>query len=1640
MKNAEMMDLTKICQSFPPMPSPEINRDNYLETIEKIFQDGVQIVVLEGEEGIGRTTLMGKFALRHPLNTFSLYIKPGTRWSSDPTLLKMDFCNQLEWALRQIELGGSENVDDGFLRSRIFELGKRARRERFYFIIDGLFEGEQIDQGLQNQILDWFPIGSSNCHFLISGDLGKLPQSLREKYSCKSFPISPFALHDTATYIQQLGLALESDTVEEIHKVCRGIPGHLAIVRRKILESADVQASITELPKQFSDIFELEWRGVRPNDDSQQLVLAIMAHDRKSHHLTEVAQLLSIEPDAVKTLLQPLRLIDINPETGEVDFVSESFRTFVAQRLRHYKTRVTDLMISDLLRSPQSDRAMTFLPGYLTQAGRYEDLLNYLSPETLERMVEQSQSLIPIKSQAALGVNAARELGRVGALVRFSLHRSVAEELNAAEVLRSEVEAQMKLGNFASAMALAQSAVLTEDRLHLMAIIARIQRENGAPPEPELLEQIRQLYDRIDCAGLGDRAIEIASELIYSYRDLAIELVEKATQDCSTADRSDWAFARLTLAAVDAEQESTTGNIEQVLERIKDPKARRFSVAASVLIGDYSAARVIDEVSKLEDSADQLFLLRQWTLKNRERADAAEVVEFAFRLAIRATEQTITARDFRELATPLPFIPALEKAKQLVGAFDSQKGAIQRLSSSIDYVRLQLLLAETEARYAFESARNRILEVYLYDISKVEDLVIRAECLARLVSALAEMDSQLIPEAEEDLNRAVNELLVASAEHYYAMRGIIRALAKTKPELAQKFAEALNIEARRDRALSDLLKSYIQINPVKLDIPRVERILDSIVSREIRDESLLEILERLQIVDNGDAIQKALPLISRIDGIEDGSQRCKAYCLAYLILRKDESGKYTELSNHLFNGLTSTWEGLDVGWVKVDVGFHIVQSLAEASKELARDFLNRNERYREEIVLDAGLAADAYGGAVRLAIRAFRGLLPRNLVTEQDLEILGRLIDLVPSSGERAVLWADIALSFHVHGQTESCKKIVNEHVKPLWQDVPDTDRAYKNRLLAGVAPALYCANPVIAPEIIRQLPIDARDRAYRGISRFILTKALPFDPYDATGDEYDTTYDLVLELIKTLEQIELDDFIYSMVETIVKSVKSNRNRLVFTQQQKIDIAHRLEALVNAKLPNPRFIKHDGYKIAALAQVASLRQTQSQEWIDLIQRAEQINNLADRALVLGIIAATMPAKQDNRRKETLHKAKEVIRQIPSSLDQAWRYGALAEMLVEIDPLVARECLQIGMEVTVKSKRPELYPMQQRIIDFAYLLDQEGELANTLAAMADDDPARGMARTRLHRHLELLKLKRKIANETRAAIDTGRDADDYAQAAWMVLGSLNAGRIGTVHINETQGFSQVASSLPLARSYPIYSWLIENAAKRYATTPDAANFMRPLFEASVRSAQLVERIVVSSTRRRHRSQRYSITLPDTESSCIEIKAGERERAIAILRDWFEHEVKDYLKIIDEYFGPSDLEALLLLRSVNPRCRVEVLSSRKHHQEVAVPWEETYRNYWRLHISADQDPPDSEIVIVGTKSTGKSPIHDRRWLTKGGGLRIGTSFNSLGMTQRAEISRYSAEEAKEMEDTANRYLVQRRREDDLGEKLIYTSFTL
>ena len=168
MSKTEVMDLTTVCQSFPRLVHPQIERDNILDTIDMMFAGEAQVIVVEGPEGIGKTTLLAQFARRHPKNAISLFIKPTSHWAYDPGILKRDLCNQIHWILHQEELRPSEIITDDMFNYYIGALLFKARWG-IYFVVDGLHEIPQENEQVCEIILDMLPWGMPGCRFLFAG-------------------------------------------------------------------------------------------------------------------------------------------------------------------------------------------------------------------------------------------------------------------------------------------------------------------------------------------------------------------------------------------------------------------------------------------------------------------------------------------------------------------------------------------------------------------------------------------------------------------------------------------------------------------------------------------------------------------------------------------------------------------------------------------------------------------------------------------------------------------------------------------------------------------------------------------------------------------------------------------------------------------------------------------------------------------------------------------------------------------------------------------------------------------------------------------------------------------------------------------------------------------------------------------------------------------------------------------------------------------------------------------------------------------------------------------------------------------------------------------------------------------------------
>ncbi len=325
-----------------------------------------------------------------------------------------------------------------------------------------------------------------------------------------------------------------------------------------------------------------------------------------------------------------------------------------------------------------------------------------------------------------------------------------------------------------------------------------------------------------------------------------------------------------------------------------------------------------------------------------------------------------------------------------------------------------------------------------------------------------------------------------------------------------------------------------------------------------------------------------------------------------------------------------------------------------------------------------------------------------------------------------------------------------------------------------------------------------------------------------------------------------------------------------------------------------------------------------------------------------------------------------------------------------------------MKAAIASDDPELYSAQRRIIDMANAKFGP-EFATSLASLADNDPARKTAKINLAKSDTATRNQEKHYRPNPRNLSREGQIQILSRIAWMLLGSLNAGRISHYHPEKVRKFAEISSKLPLQKAYPILAWIIQNAVKRFNDTDQSRTLLRNIFDSMFVATELAARMTKCSTVQIRQAKTQAIR--STEQSSLVIRPGERLKAMQYIREWADSELGDYLKICDPFFGPSDMDLLQLVQLINPNCRIQILTSKKHHEHegIALPWDKSYRIYWRTKIS-DQTPLETDITVAGTEKQGELPIHDRWWITEGGGLRVGTSFRSLGLSKESEISSF------------------------------------
>lgn len=1623
-----------VSQTMPQIPPVVIKRDNMLFAIEDLFRNDFEVVIVEGEEGIGKTTLLAQFALVKSPRVAVLFIRPSSRFMCDLGNLRFDLCNQLNVFLRNKEIEVRQ-YSDSFFNNQLLELGRMTRDEPFFFVVDGLCE---LPRGVRCSIINLLPIGLRGLRFLFSGNSTEIMPFIK-KVPYKAYTLAAFTVDEAQRYLADTGA--DEHAIQSIWRTCRGLPGYLSGVRRVLLSGTDIQSFVADMPSRVPDLFEVEWQNMPDSQPQLLSLLALLAFDRRQLTVNKLSGITGLMPDEIRLLLEPIKFVSIDSRTEIVQFISEQFRKFAEGKLSHLRNQVMQQVIDDLLNMPDTVEREEYLPMYYADAGRYAELMSFLSPEHFVKMMEHCQSIGPIQQRIDMAVETATRMNFDADLFRFSLQRSSLSQIGDLDIWRSEIDALMALSRTNEAIALAQSPVLREERLQLLAAIAKAEAESGRVPRAELVELIKQLWSQADISALGQRAIDIASDLVCCLPSLAIEMVEKANVGSGNTESLDEGLAQLLTAALQSKTTDKSDAVHSISQKISNPRAR-FLITVASAVAKYSASQVLAETDKLEKIEDKLLLLRQWAKVNRENPEADKVIGSAIDLIIHATEYTPNARIFRELASPLPYLDE-SPCRTLVSRFDRHIADIEKHGPTEEYIRLQLTLARAISRWDTKAFIERLVDIWSY-VERIQDQETKCTCLAWFWGFLKDLDAHQELEKREglhslieaSLDESIEGLLSRTAEHFSVTERVIRALAEYDLPAALDIVRSYNTRSRRDSGLATLVETLTSLPPEKMDLEKVADLVLEITAPDHRDGSAFNLVEYLykHANDLADRTQECKRTIDLIAKIENAPLKCRALCLAYRFLANNQKAEFSDVLPCILDQLSLTWESIDTTWVRVDTGFRIASELAAIDTELAVDYFDKSKNQKADLAVNDWGSAVSYLLCVRLAIRVYSRLLqyegPPQVADIQQLEYL---INKIPSAGEKARLWSVVALYCYINKHSDSCKEIVLKYVKPYLRDIADEDRSYKNWLTVFVAPALFVAHKATALEMLDKLRVPLKDYAYLRICEFLFTRTIPDEPYTTdleTG--WRISYEEAVDICELCSHMEEDLPLSICIRRLCESMAHHGD--LMTAEQKTDLMQRVERLIASKLPDLKNIKHQGYVVINQAALEHVKPTRQQRWNRLVDEAKRIPNVADRVFVLAVISSLMPSAERSFRDEVFVLAKEQVEEISSLYDRLGHYQLLAELAQTQGD--KKWFLEMTMKASLDSDEPRFDTLRRKIINTAYRIDPE--LAEKLVSLTDKDPARAKARNAARSAYEVSRLTREIME---GKVDTDSrtiEPRHYAEAAWRSLGYLNSGRLRLLERGRVRQMLEKCSTFSFYEAYPVLSWLCQNLILSCPRDTQGLSTLRSLFEATILGAELIGRLSVRSPDALQHSVEFIREDKVTDSSLI-LGPGDFEKAINYLKDWFAKEQPEYLKICDPYFGPEDLWVLKLIAEEAPSCKVKVLTSRYHHlrAKIETPWSETYFRTWKE--ITELDPPETEIVVAGFDAVGYSPIHDRWLVSNGRGLRLGGSFNTSKGGKYSDISPLSREEAYQREKLIEGYLEGRVRTHK-GGKIRYERFNL
>jgi len=1610
-------------RNVPPTPDPLVRRDHLLDAIAQVATAESPVVFLEGEEGSGTSTLLAQFAEMHADNTFSLFIRPASRFAYSPDYLRLVLAEQYWWQLTGTRLD-KQFVDIAEFSTLQLRVRRAARQRPIYITVDGLHQipAEDIN-GVKTIFTDVLPIGVDGFRFVIAG-----AESLLERYlssvRSKSYRLARFS--DSESELILANLSIDAESRIQLLKLCRGNPGRLSSVRRLVASGVSAESILRSAPDKYLKFIGLEFEPIAALTETQKLLLAVLAFGR--HFVTRNEQL-AIVKGASQSDLETVEkhCIFLTPSEDGSDgltFLSEAHRKFAEVELQPYKQQAVSLQIDHLIKNPNSVNAIRLLPTYYQALNQLQAIVDLISKDHYHQLLEVTQSVSALRARAAIGARSALELQQAGYVLQFALQRSIFSAIASPEQLQSEVGALVALGKPRRAIDIAAKTPTKERRLALLAEFARQTKERGLQVDGQIVSYIRELADEIDFSELAESAIHLAENIMFVDADLALKIVDIALKAETSATKRDQVFAKLSIAATISKDPDKTDLDKKVNARIGDETLQKLVQAVRTIVADFSFDEILRMVEGMEIRR-QIYFLTILISANTSRANVLDVVDYTLDQLIKNTSYSPKARDLANLARPLATAAGDEdRIKGLIRRLEAQVGLLELGAPTRDLVLLQMRLAHAELSFDESQARRRIEEVY-YEVASIINVEIQALCFAVMSTALEGMDKSGSLESSTgfraivlaDLKQAVSKLLADTADHFQVAAPTLVALAISAPEEAIEFVKKLNTEDRRNRAYRRIAEALVSRAWSEPRAKQLQTCISMIVSPTVFDECILTVLE---LCNRSEYSTEWLPDAEKIAlRLRFPNSICHA---EISLVRLCSKLKLFEKIDSRIIRFEENVSRVDSLYERIDRCFAMSAAVAEYSPEKAGELYERGDSERVGASIPNQSGSEVLQTCLFLLLRSFRPLIRSGDLPEGHLERFARICQQIPCSSTKAAIFSELACKAWCEDRSDLCHRIVNDWCRPLLDAALASSPSFHSYLCSELFPAMYCAHPASAFVLFDEARSSDHSSMVFQTAMMVLRRASPSEPWSSLDDEVvKVSHESLLDVVELLKRAPTDSCFYSIINFMIKSTIHKSNRTRVSSQQRADIFNRLESLISQKLPDQKNIQHDGFKVISMAQALRLIDAKPAQWEQLVEQARAIPNVADRSYVLLEVGEALPNRMSEIRKNLLNEARELARTIPAAVDRYSRLEAYIRAARKLDPPGAKSALREAMALTFETSRPEQAAEHRRnLVDIAETFG-EGVL-DELAEMIDDDPARAEAKADLERSVEAHKLKKKLSSLDEKVDREALTSSSLPSAAWKNVQALQCDKLVTHKPDLLSVYVDAAGGFSMEDAYPVLAWYIENAARRFTSNDDVRTFMVPLSEVLLACTEIAAATISEAPMR---SLQIGAEEAGAEASNVElvVRPGQRSAAMDYLGRWLRDFGTGTILLCDPYFAQSDVEFLRLVLANAPHAPVRILTSKKAVSDGSREFDaDSFLAEWKDLVN--QDPPQTEVIAVALNEGITGPVHDRWLLSDQSGIRLGTSFNSIGMDKLSAISSLSISELATIRAELNQYLSRQR----------------